>query len=83
MEDRREHPRTKVVKGITLFYNNGNKSLPCVMMDRSVSGAKIQFGAGEVFECPETFKLKYLDVDEIHECRRMWSNKNTIGFQFI
>ncbi|KKL74100.1 hypothetical protein LCGC14_2068260 [marine sediment metagenome] len=83
MENRRMHPRASLVKGATLFYNNGNSSLPCVVVDRSESGAKIRINNYELFKCPEIFQLKYSDVDKIHKCRRMWSDKNTIGIEFI
>lgn len=83
MENRRKHPRIFVVKSATVFYNNGNSSVPCVIMDRSETGAKIRINVHDLFECPATFQLKYLDVDTIHKCRRVWSNKDTIGLEYI
>lgn len=83
MEDRRKHSRISVVKGATLFYNNGNSSVPCVIMDQSETGAKIRVDAHELFECPSTFKFRQLNIDTIRECRRVWSNKDIIGFEYI
>lgn len=83
MEDRREHSRTSVVKGATLFYNNGNSSVPCVVMDQSETGARIRIDVHELFKCPLTFQLKYLNVDKIHKCHCVWSDKNIVGLEYV
>ena len=83
MKDLRMHLRSTVVKGATLFYNNGNSSVPCVVLDQSETGAKIQINSSELFSCPETFQLRYLNIDKTYECCRMWSDKGIIGLKYI
>lgn len=83
MENRRKHPRTTVVKGATLFYDNGRSSVPCVVLDQSETGARIRTDDFEFFKCPPTFQFKYTDANKIHKCRRVWSKKNIIGLEYI
>lgn len=82
MKDCRVHPRSTVVKSATLFYNNGNSSVPCVVLDQSETGAKIRINSNELFKCPATFQLRYLNVDKTYECRCAWSNKCIIGLKY-
>lgn len=82
MENRREQPRTTVVKNAVLYFKQGEYSIPCIILDHSDTGAKIRIN--NVSECPPMDDLRSLITsDKSQVCRCIWTNKNELGIKYI
>jgi len=77
----RSFQRRRVIKGGMIAYNLRRITVPCVVRDLSVAGARLQVESPE--NVPNTFDLLIeLDGFEV-ECETMWREGKQIGVRFL
>jgi len=82
MEERRQHLRSTVIKGATLSNDLGD-SRPCVVMNQSETGAKVQIDALDFIMGSSSIMLKFTGCDLIHNCRCVRLHENIVGLEFM
>lgn len=79
-EDRRVHPRHRVLKGGTLAFNNGYGALECVVRNLSASGARLQFG--DTAAVPSRFDLRMAGEVAAIAAHVRWRTTTDVGVAF-
>jgi hypothetical protein len=82
MIESRKNPRRPVRQGAWIFPGGGSASIPCVMMDLSVSGARLKVDPGT--ELPPQFILVLSRDGRLNRhCQTMWRDQDMLGVQFL
>jgi hypothetical protein len=82
MIESRKNPRRPVRQGAWIFPGGGSASIPCVMMDLSVSGARLKVDPGT--ELPSQFILVLSRDGRLNRrCQTMWRDQDMLGVQFL
>ncbi len=78
--NRRGEPRRKVARTATILEQAAPTPIPCVVLDVSASGARLDVDASA--HLPQNFKL-LIDIDgSERQCEVVWRNDNAVGVRF-
>ena len=78
--NRRSEPRRKVARTATILEQAAPTPIPCVVLDVSASGARLDVDASATL--PQHFKL-LIDVDgSERQCEVVWRKENAVGVRF-
>lgn len=80
-QERRAHPRRKVLKRVKAVFNANQSVLDCLMRDVSVGGARLS--CGQAGQLPQTFQLVFMAEREMRDVRVAWRKHNELGVQFL
>ncbi|MBV9556227.1 MAG: PilZ domain-containing protein [Pseudolabrys sp.] len=80
MEERRQYPRHKVLKGGMVFCD-GVGSIDCVVRNLSDFGACIEFSGAT--RPADTFDIIIKPETHRRTCQAIWRKDNRIGVRFI
>lgn len=80
-EERRRHPRQRVLKRGRIVLNNGNSTVDCTIRDISEGGARLRLGGD--FAAPENFDLLFLESSLRRKVVRRWQIGTDIGVEFL
>lgn len=80
-EERRAHPRRKVLKRVKAVFNGNSSVLDCLMRDVSAGGARLT--CDQVAQLPDTFQLVFLTEREMRDVRVAWRKPNELGVAFM
>lgn len=79
-EHGRREPRQRTVRAAVIITGDGAKSLPCIVLDTSKSGARLH--VHNPSETPDSFELR-IEIDQsAHTCEIVWRKGNEIGVKF-
>jgi hypothetical protein len=78
-QEKRRHPRHKVLKGAKAFFNEGKSLYDCQVRDWSESGAKLIFP--ELTPLPKHFVLRLSDGSD-YACEVVRADGVVIGVRF-
>jgi len=80
MQERRQAPRTRVLKAAQLIFDPHCSVIDCIVCDLSIGGACLQMPnpAG----LPEAFELSFDSFRSARRCRVRWRTENNIGVSF-
>jgi hypothetical protein len=82
MIESRKNSRRPVRQGAWIFPGGGTPSIPCVMVDLSVSGARLKVDPGR--ELPSQFILVLSRDGRLNRhCQTMWRDQDMVGVQFL
>ena len=77
----RRHDRKRILKGGTIAFNGRHSTMPCVVRDLSMSGARLQVGQSN--GVPDTFEL-LIDLDGFEAFAEVaWRAQNEVGVRFL
>ena len=77
----RRHDRKRILKGGTIAFNGRHSTMPCVVRDLSLSGARLQVTHSNVV--PDTFEL-LIDLDGFEAFAEVaWRAQNEVGVRFL
>lgn len=77
--DRRQHTRTPVRQSAVVVSNGGLSRIAAVVVDVSVSGAKLKVGESDVLET--TFYM-LLPEHQLQPCRLVWRKGQYAGVHY-
>jgi hypothetical protein len=77
--DRREHPRTHVLRRARIVFRRGFSTVDCVVLDVSEGGAKVRLG--EWLPLPPTFELR-MENGPTREAEVRFRARETLGVRF-
>ena len=80
-EDRRKHPRQRVLKRGRMVFNDGHSTIDCTIRDISTGGARLRVGS-EV-AVPAVFELVFLESTLRRKVARRWQTGVEIGVEYI
>lgn len=80
MEERRNSPRLRSLKGGRILYLNGAASRDCAIRNLSANGAKLVLE--NIVGIPESFDLQFED-GSIRCCRVRWKKPAELGVEFL
>ena len=80
-QDRRLHPRRKVLKRVKAVFNANRSVLDCVMRDISAGGARLSCDQAQLL--PDSFQLVFMAEREMREVRVAWRKLNELGVAFL
>lgn len=78
--ERRAAHRQRVLKGATLFFNNGFSAFECVVRNLSDGGARLSLA--ETFGLPKTFRLMIAGEGTARIAQVVWRRQDAIGVSF-
>ena len=78
----RKTPRAQVVQSAYIADDDGKPLCPCLMLDVSSGGAKLQVEA--TMELPATFILVLSTAGQVRRpCKPVWRGPKTVGVEFL
>ncbi len=77
--DRREHPRTHVLRRARIVFRRGYSTIDCVVMDLSEGGARIRIG--EWLALPPKFEIR-IENGAPREAEIRFRGHDTFGVRF-
>ena len=80
-QERRAHPRHKVLKRVKAVYNANSSVIDCVMRDVSAGGARLACDQAALI--PDTFRLVFMAEREMRDVRVVWRKLNELGVAFL
>lgn len=80
IEERRNAPRRRVLKGGTLSFNKGYGALECLVRNMSDTGARLVFG--ETSAVPPRFSLRISGDDSLRDAQVRWRTTTDVGVEF-
>ena len=80
-EERRAHPRRRVMKRVRAVINDNKSVADCIMRDVSLGGARLACEHAALL--PERFTLVFLAEREMREVRVVWRRLTEMGVQFL
>lgn len=80
MEERRRHPRKRVLKTGRIALSDKAPKLECTIRNLSATGACIELASG-TFGIPSAFTLILADGPQ--RCRVMWRTERRMGVTFV
>ena len=82
MMESRKNPRRPVRQGAWIFPGGGFASIPCMILDLSVAGARLKVDAGT--KLPQQFILVMSRDGRLNRrCRTIWRDEDMLGVQFL
>jgi hypothetical protein len=82
MEERRTHPRRRILKTALVTFNEHRSTLPCTVRNMSDTGCSLEFD-WDFAMLPERFAL-IIEVDgQEVDCEVRWSRRRRCGVQFL
>lgn len=81
VDERRAHPRHRVLKRAKAVFNGNNSVIDCVMRDLSQGGARLS--CGSVAQLPDAFLLVFVAEREMRDVRVAWRSLSEVGVQFL
>ncbi len=79
-EERRKHPRKRVLRRARIVYGNGHVAIDCILLDISESGALLKTSG--LYPLPERFKL-HVDDGQIREVGVCYRAPEATGVRFL
>lgn len=80
-QERRAHPRRRVLKRVKAVFNANQSVLDCVMRDVSAGGARLS--CDQAAQLPDTFHLVFMAEREMRDVRVAWRKLNELGVAFL
>ena len=80
MIERRQHPRSHVLRRARIVFRRGFSTLDCVVLDLSPGGARLK--VGEWLGLPDRFELR-IDNGPTHEVEVRHRSMQMTGVQFV
>jgi hypothetical protein len=80
MQERRQPPRTRVLKAAKVIFNEHRSVIDCTVRNLSNSGACLQVSSPVGF--PESFDLSFDSFRSVRRCQVRWRAENKIGVSF-
>jgi hypothetical protein len=77
--DRREHPRTHVLRRARIVFRRGYSTVDCVVLDLSEGGARIRIG--NWLALPPTFELR-MENGAPRDAEVRFRTRETLGVRF-
>ena len=81
VEERRVHPRRRVLKRVKAVFNANNSVMDCVMRDVSLGGARLSCSQAALL--PDNFRLVFIAEREMRDVRVAWRGLSEVGVQFM
>lgn len=78
--ERRSAPREKMLGTGLMSWSNGNRSMQCVVLDWTESGARIK--PSDMLGCPDQFTLITKNGNRV-PCQVRWREKGVMGVRFV
>jgi PilZ domain len=79
-EDRRAHPRKKMIKRAKIVYQDGNCLLDCIVADLSQGGVRLKHT--DIFSCPNTFELQ-MEGEPARRCEVVQKSAHEVRVKFL
>lgn len=79
-DERRAHPRHRVLKRVKAVLNDNRSVIDAVMRDLSLGGARLSCERAGLL--PDAFVLVFLAEREMRDVRVAWRKFNELGVQF-
>jgi hypothetical protein len=80
-DDRRAHPRHRVLKRVKAVFNSNSSVLDCLMRDLSLGGARLT--CSQAILLPDSFVLVFPAEREMRDVRVAWRKIGELGVQFM
>ena len=80
-DERRAHPRYKVLKRVKAVFNANRSVLDCVMRDISLGGARLS--CAQPAQLPDQFQLVFMAEREMRDVRVAWRSLDQLGVEFL
>lgn len=80
-KDRRTIPRNRTVRAAISAFSGPDSPIPCVVLDLSDRGARINVPRSEVL--PDAFLLTIETGNVERRCRVAWRRDDEIGVEFV
>ena len=80
-EERRAHPRHRVLKRVKAVFNTNRSVVDCLMRDLSQGGARLACEQASLL--PDEFVLVFTSEREMRDVRVAWRRFNELGVQFL
>jgi hypothetical protein len=80
MDDRRKHPRRRVLKEGKIVFADGMRVLDCTIRDMSPEGARLLIA--NTVGLPDQFKLYEKSSELLYSASVAWRQANSIGVLF-
>lgn len=80
MDERRSSPRKRSFLKGTVYFNNRQSSVDCVIRDLSDDGARLEFGS--IVSLPDTVELSVPARGQTHRAEIRWRTDQEIGVCF-
>lgn len=80
-QERRAHPRRKVLKRVKAVFNANRSVLDCVMRDVSAGGARLSCDHAALL--PQSFHLVFVTEGEMRDVRVAWRKLSEVGVEFL
>jgi len=81
MDNRRSHPRHEVRIPGKLILADGARTLDCLILDVSESGARVSVGVE--MDLPEKVYLWQSAADTVFDCEVRWREAKYVGLRFV
>ncbi|MEE8501428.1 MAG: response regulator [Kiloniellales bacterium] len=78
--DRRQAPRTRLIKSAQIFYDDNKCLMDCIVLSLSDGGAALQ--PEDTLNLPEKFELQ-IKFGARHDCHVCWVHGNKLGVRFL
>lgn len=78
--ERRREPREKMLGTALMSWSNGYRSMSCVVLDWTQSGARIK--PNDIVGCPDQFTLVTKNGNRV-PCEVRWRDKGVLGVRFV
>ncbi len=78
--DRRDEPRTRLIKSAQIVYDDHKCVMDCVVLSVSDRGAALQ--PEDTLNLPERFELQ-IKFGAHHDCHVCWMHGNKLGVRFL
>jgi hypothetical protein len=80
MNERRQHPRQRVLKGGLVLFNNDSSSVDCVVRDLTQAGARLALESAAFV--PDCFNLLINQEQQLYPAQVAWRKSNNVGVRF-
>ncbi len=80
-QERRAHPRRRVLKKVKAVFNSNQSVLDCIMRDVSQGGARLS--CSQAILLPDHFTLVFMSERELRDVRVAWRRLDEVGVAFV
>ncbi len=80
MIDRRQHPRSHILRRARIVFRRGYSTLDCVILDISSGGARLK--VSEWLGLPDRFQLR-IEKGPVHEVEVRHRSMDVTGVEFV
>ena len=80
-EERRAHPRRRVLKRVKAVFNENRSVFDCQMRDISLGGARL--ACAQATQLPDHFVLVFMTEREMRDVRVAWRKLDELGVEFL